>query len=367
MSKRLGDVLLAKGHIDDQQLAVALNSQLVLGGHLGTCLIEHRFLDERTLGETLGELFDCRYVEPHEFDSLPRDLIEVLPVELAEEHQAIPIRKNGQELEVAMLAPADSAAVGELAAAVGCSIRAAVAPEVRLFQALERYYSVPRRLRFVSLSRELDGGEQPPPPARRPASPTVPQEDLPPSPWLRERPPETDRFAVPRELAPSDEPPLESLDDVATALCHAVSGRDLAEIVVRFVARFGARAILFRVKGKTARPWAARGLPLDAKRRQATFSVVDEPLFGLVKGNAYFHGDLPPQAALRSTYARLGIVPPQELLLLPVHLNDRIVALLYGDAPQGTMPHKTTDYVRVMRKFRLAVELLLIKQKIAAS
>src|SRR6185503_16860953 len=57
MATRLGDRLIAKGAITQKQLDQALNAQLIVGGHLGTCLIELGMIDESALGVALSEAF----------------------------------------------------------------------------------------------------------------------------------------------------------------------------------------------------------------------------------------------------------------------------------------------------------------------
>ena len=59
MAMRLGEILMEQGLLTEQQLEMALTSQLLCGGHLGTSLIELGFLDEGTLGMILSKA-SCR-------------------------------------------------------------------------------------------------------------------------------------------------------------------------------------------------------------------------------------------------------------------------------------------------------------------
>src|SRR6185436_16473348 len=61
-------------------------------------------------------------------------------------------------LDVAMIDPKIPKALEELREASGFAIRSWIAPEVRIFEAMERYYDVPRRVRYVTLCRTLDRG-----------------------------------------------------------------------------------------------------------------------------------------------------------------------------------------------------------------
>src|SRR5262245_43045439 len=53
---KLGEVLVHRGVITEQQLKKALDAQLIFGAHLGTCLIELGFIEEDTLGTILSEI-----------------------------------------------------------------------------------------------------------------------------------------------------------------------------------------------------------------------------------------------------------------------------------------------------------------------
>jgi hypothetical protein len=56
------------------------------------------------------------------------------------------------------------------------------------------------------------------------------------------------------------------------------------------------------------------------------------------------------------------------VLLLPVYLNDRLVALFYGEAREGLQVRgKTGDYQTLMQKLSLGLNMLILKRKIRAA
>jgi type II secretion system (T2SS) protein E len=154
MSQRLGEVLIQKGIIDERQLKVALDAQLIYGGHLGTCLIEQGFIDVDRLAEILGEQFNLNHADRQQLDDVDRRVIDAMPRRLVERHSVVPFALVGRVLHVAMLDPRNLMALDEISFACGYRIEAWVAPEVVIARAMERYYDVTRRLRHIPLSGE---------------------------------------------------------------------------------------------------------------------------------------------------------------------------------------------------------------------
>ena len=60
MRRKVGEALIEKGLITPAQLEIALRNQLILGGHLGTCLLELGFVEEERLGGEAQRLIEER-------------------------------------------------------------------------------------------------------------------------------------------------------------------------------------------------------------------------------------------------------------------------------------------------------------------
>jgi hypothetical protein len=152
---KLGEILIRKGLIEQAQLKEALDAQLIFGGHLGTCLMELGYVTEQNLATVLGEAHEVGVAPAGWYENIPKFVTSV-DDRLAERHLAIPFRLQDRQIDVAMVNPKDLMARDELSFASGYKIRSLVAPEARVFQALERYYDIPRRLRYVTLCKQID-------------------------------------------------------------------------------------------------------------------------------------------------------------------------------------------------------------------
>lgn len=375
---RLGELLVNKGLITQAQLKEALEAQLIYGGHLGTCLIEMSHVTEAALGRVLTEVTGAEYAAPEVFEDIPKYVIGLLSEKLVEKHVAVPFRLRDRTLDVAMVDPKNLLALDELSFASGHRLQPWISPEVRLFQAMERYYDIPRRLRYVTLCRQIDDGSS------KGAVPMVAlssAHDL-----FAPKTPVRTRSAPPA-AAPAAAPARQTATAVATApppRAATSAGRDLlerlsqqiaavdnrerlAEIVLEFTAGHMARCILFKVKGPTASIWKTAGVSIDAVRANLTFELTSEPVFGLLEGEDVYRGPIPAEARFRGFYDALGMVMPGQALVLPVHLDDRLVVIFYGDdGPEGEIRGETEVYRRLMKKLGIALNINMLKRKILA-
>ncbi len=375
---RLGDALVAKGIIDEKQLKQALETQMICGGHLGTCLIELGYVDEHLLGRVLADLLGVRYAHPGLFHNIDPKVIEAIPASVVEKHKAIPLNLKGRVLQVAMVEPKNLPALDELAFVSSCRVESWLAPEARIFEAMERYYDIPRRMRYISLCQQMDAE-----PAKPAAAPKVqvatasiggaasivdagPQElggSIVIGPTGRRTPGPAGAGRRANTSAPT---PTETPLPIEEILCRAESVDDIAQAVIERAAEGLQRAILFMIRGSDALIWHSHGLTLDRETRQGlTFAVVDEPVFALPIGDPYYRGLVPRDPLYSRFFRKLGIDTPAEVLIVPAHFNDRLVAILYGDGgAQGRVQGPAEDYLRIMQQLSLTLNLLAIKKKI---
>src|SRR3954468_9467770 len=105
MAEKLGALLVRKRLISQGQLDQALKSQMIYGGRLGTNLIEQELLDIETLGAALAEQRGLPVVSEAEVAAVSHAVISLLPANIAQKREAIPLRLEGRKLKVAMCSP----------------------------------------------------------------------------------------------------------------------------------------------------------------------------------------------------------------------------------------------------------------------
>ena len=228
---KLGQLLVARGWITVQQLTRALTTQQVVGGRLGTCLIEMDAISEDNLLKGLSEQHGVPTVSLDDLRGIPDEVLALLPDKLARRCRAIPFRVVGTRLDVAMLEPRNLALQDEIAFASGKRLMVHVAHEVRIVEALERYYREESSSRFSMLVERLNRArylwerdKQPAPPkpedelARLPPLPTGRQplrRPAPPPPVPAPAPPPPAPVAIKTEAPPAPAPRRPSIQTVS--------------------------------------------------------------------------------------------------------------------------------------------------------
>ncbi len=103
---RLGELLIETGRITSEQLEQALLLQNASGERLGQVLVSTGALDEKTLMEALSVFFATPAVNLH-FQDVDPDVLPLVPESFAREHLVMPVRLEGDELQVACTEPSD--------------------------------------------------------------------------------------------------------------------------------------------------------------------------------------------------------------------------------------------------------------------
>lgn len=137
---KLGQLLVARGWITVQQLTRALQAQQVVGGRLGTCLLEMDAISEDNLLKGLSEHLGVPSASLDDLRGVPQEVLALIPDKLARRRRTIPFRVVGSRLDVVMLEPRDLASQDEIAFASGKRVMVHVSHELRILEALERYY-----------------------------------------------------------------------------------------------------------------------------------------------------------------------------------------------------------------------------------
>src|SRR5687768_12038578 len=102
--KRLGELLIEAGHLQDQQLKVALAEQRRWGGKLGRILLDMGAVSEVLLVQALARQSGLTVASLGGLN-IARSVLERIPPELAEQYHLLPFRVEGPYLDVAMADP----------------------------------------------------------------------------------------------------------------------------------------------------------------------------------------------------------------------------------------------------------------------
>jgi type IV pilus assembly protein PilB len=142
--RKLGELLVAAGVIDELQLKSALGHQKQWGGRIGHILLDLHFIDDLTLARTLAEQLGLEMLSLRTAP-LDLDVVRFVPQPLAERLLIFPVsftpdRETGGVLTVAFSDPTNLAGVDEVRFQTGRTVRAVVATESEVAWAIRRFY-----------------------------------------------------------------------------------------------------------------------------------------------------------------------------------------------------------------------------------
>jgi len=138
VAKKLGELLLQEGLIEAEQLTRALEEQQHGGERVGTVLIKLGFISDDVLVEFLARQFHVPSVNPSRL-TIPKEIISLIPPEIAQKYQAVPFGLMGQTLNVAMADPGNLFIIDDIRFLTRKNIQVHVASEAIIKRVLGRY------------------------------------------------------------------------------------------------------------------------------------------------------------------------------------------------------------------------------------
>ena len=161
--QNLGEMLVAANLIDEVQMQIALAEQKRTGRRFGSTLVDLKFIDENVLAAFLSKQIDIPCISLLHVD-IPKKVLRRLPRPVVIECKAIPVRMDGDRIEVAMVDPTDVEVLQKVEEAAGITVTPLIAPESSIATMIERLYPEP-----VSLEDTLSA--RPPQQRNMPADP----------------------------------------------------------------------------------------------------------------------------------------------------------------------------------------------------
>ena len=156
---KIGELLIANGLITAKQLEHALATQKSFGGKLGTNLVELGFVSDKDLAQFLSKQLKLPAAKPADFERIPQNVLDLIPVELASTYKVIPLKLD-KRLVVAISDPASLPALDEIQFKTGKAVEPVIAPEIWIVAALERFYHVAREARYVKIEDDEESSEK---------------------------------------------------------------------------------------------------------------------------------------------------------------------------------------------------------------
>jgi len=138
-SNRLGELLVRNNLISQTQLAKALEEQKTQGGRLGASLVKLGFIKEEELAAFLSRQYGVPSINLKDFE-IDAAVTKLVPAEVAQKYQIIPINRAGSTLIVAMSDPSNIFAIDDIKFMTGYNVEVVVASEAAIKDSIDHYY-----------------------------------------------------------------------------------------------------------------------------------------------------------------------------------------------------------------------------------
>lgn len=365
--KRLAETLVEEGVITELQLQNALQRQLIMGGKIGTNLLELKYVSDKELEGVLSKIYRVPTAPLDSLLNIPPSVINSIPQEFAVKHKVIPIRRELKEITVAMENPNNLGVIDEMSFVTGCRVAVVVASELRIALGLEKYYQHPREVRYIKVGRpeeeqfiiERDTAEVLELTEEVPTIKTGGEE------WLGTKDEESEPLGYDEGKGPLT--PLNiTFQETVGRLLRGETRDDAIKAVLDYISQYTENVIFLVVSLAEAKAW-------DAKCKGIENNIISDlkvsfggpSIFLTVKNSEKpYYGEISGFPFDDDFLSRIGRKRPLDVLLFPVMLKTRMVAMLYADNGSKESPAERVEEIgSLIEKLSIAFEILLLKKK----
>ena len=154
--KRIGQILVDLGLVDDNQLATMLEEQSARGGELlGGVGVSLGFYTDEQLGEALAEQWGTTFVTLYD-RAIPSEVIRLISEPMAQLYRVVPLELSGNRLTIASADPQKIQIADELRTLLGYDIHVCVATEAEITKTIEKLF-MSENESVESLVSDLEG------------------------------------------------------------------------------------------------------------------------------------------------------------------------------------------------------------------
>lgn len=138
--KALGQLLVESGIISDEQLKQALEAQKSSGKRLGESLIDLDIVSERQILEVLEYQLKIPFVDLNKYD-IDQNCPLLINEALARKHSILPVRRENNDLIIAMSDPLNLQAQDDVRIFTGMTVKPLMATSNDVLAFIDRFYS----------------------------------------------------------------------------------------------------------------------------------------------------------------------------------------------------------------------------------
>ncbi|MCP4651357.1 MAG: type II/IV secretion system protein [PVC group bacterium] len=137
---KIGEILIQKGLITQEQLETALVESKKKGEVIGKTVIRLKMVTEEQLLKVLGEQLGVPFYSTLKEIQIPQDVIDAVPVKFVWHYKIIPIKKEDKIITIAVSDPLAIWSMEDLKLHLGYDIDRVLATQEEILDAIRRYY-----------------------------------------------------------------------------------------------------------------------------------------------------------------------------------------------------------------------------------
>lgn len=349
MSTVLLEMLVESGLLNSEQYEEAMRNCLLSGGIMSTSLLEIGLIDEDDLARFLSRRLMIPFFDPLPITDISTDVLTLVTPEVAVKYRVLPLNHDRQSLSLAMADPSDLSAMEDLASLIGAAIQPLAAPEIRLLQALVKYYHCslgPRDQRLLDLSANRET-------LTIPADMAVGEEDL-------------EEAEIIEDFEDLENGSELRLNEVAYALSQARDRQEIAAILLANLREEFDIVALFLVRANEISGWKAICQGEDMPGFDLFSIPLSRPsvLKTVMEGKSYYLGPIAESPLNNQMLQGMGSSGGASALLLPLILEGRVINILYVEGGAGELNARVDELQRLQDMASLAFRILILKNKL---
>jgi len=424
MKVRMGEYLIEKGIITGAELELALHRQIIYGGRIGTNLVKLGLISEDVLISLLQVTKNAKGINLRKVGEIARSVITSLNRETAIKYKCIPFEIAGSRMKIAGIDILKPDEIRDIEHITGKTISQYIFPEIQWVDTMKSYYDfdpsaeenilkgkgiqkpaspvdkeilplLKEKTRENDLQKILEEFDNDLAPKSGPAFSDLkemenylkkdssllapnengnifPEE----SQSLDELLSEEDFFTDYRErtgwkhpkVVDRSTPVVEpiSLGEATMMLARATNREQVAITMLTLACNFVDDAVLFFINPEEITGWMGMGRTVDKNTIQEfTFSLLADSFFlDMIKASSIYCGPASISNNNRAIFKLLNTPWPQEICLLPIIVQNRIVALLYMANYQSEISKQAAINMQLFtKKAAISFEILIFRMK----
>ena len=139
MAKRLGDILIERGWLTEEQVDKAISEHRHVGMQLGSYLLHSGMISRDQLGEAFSEQFEVPFHAINS-DQIHSQIVRLLPERFARRRSVVPVQVGEGKLRLGMVWPGDMEAISEVELMTGYRVESAICLADELEDLIDRAF-----------------------------------------------------------------------------------------------------------------------------------------------------------------------------------------------------------------------------------